>query len=122
MKTAEDYFYEVEFEDTDFSRTPLPFGEYEKCIFRNCSLSKVRLNDYKFVECEFVSCDLSMVKLANTSLRDVKFTECKMLGLKFEECHEFGLAVSFDKCILNDSSFYKTILKKTLFRVQANKH
>jgi uncharacterized protein YjbI with pentapeptide repeats len=39
-----------------------------------------------------------------------------MLGLRFDTCHEFGLSVSFDGCQLNLSSFYKTKIKKTVFK------
>jgi uncharacterized protein YjbI with pentapeptide repeats len=38
-----------------------------------------------------------------------------MLGLRFENCNEFGLSFSFEKCLLNDSSFFKTKIKKTVF-------
>jgi uncharacterized protein YjbI with pentapeptide repeats len=39
-----------------------------------------------------------------------------MLGLQFEECNEFGLAFTFENCRLNNSSFYKLKIKKTLFK------
>lgn len=39
-----------------------------------------------------------------------------MLGLHFDTCSEFGLSFSFDSCQLNHSSFYKTKIKKTVFK------
>jgi len=39
-----------------------------------------------------------------------------MLGLPFYDCSEFGLSFSFDNCNLGHSSFYKTKIKKTVFR------
>jgi len=39
-----------------------------------------------------------------------------MLGLLFEDCNKFGLSFSFDNCILNHCSFYKTKLKKIIFK------
>jgi len=39
-----------------------------------------------------------------------------MLGLQFETCHEFGLSFSFDNCLLNHSSFFKTKLRKMTFK------
>ena len=39
-----------------------------------------------------------------------------MLGLKFESCNEFALSFSFENCILNFSTFYKTKIKKTQFK------
>ena len=38
-----------------------------------------------------------------------------MLGIRFDVCNEFGLSFNFDSCILNNSSFYKLKIKKTLF-------
>src|SRR5690606_664484 len=34
----------------------------------------------------------------------------------FESCNEFGLRFSFDGCQLDHSSFFKTKIKKTLFK------
>jgi len=39
-----------------------------------------------------------------------------MLGLHFDNCNEFGLSFSFENCILNHSTFYKTKIKKTTFK------
>ena len=39
-----------------------------------------------------------------------------MLGLRFDTCNEFGLSFSFDNCQLNHSTFYKTKIKKTVFK------
>ena len=39
-----------------------------------------------------------------------------MLGLHFNNCNVFGLAFSFENCILNHSSFYKVKIKKTTFK------
>ncbi len=39
-----------------------------------------------------------------------------MLGIRFDTCNSFGLSFSFDTCRLNHSSFYKIIIKKTVFR------
>jgi uncharacterized protein YjbI with pentapeptide repeats len=39
-----------------------------------------------------------------------------MLGLQFDHCSAFGLSFRFETCILNHSTFYKTSIKKTLFK------
>jgi uncharacterized protein YjbI with pentapeptide repeats len=39
-----------------------------------------------------------------------------MLGLNFDRCNEFGLAISFENCTLNHASFYQTKIKATLFK------
>lgn len=57
-----------------------------------------------------------MVKLVGTAFRDVNFKECKMFGLQFNDCNEFGQSFRFEGCSLNNSVFYQTSLKKTLFK------
>ena len=39
-----------------------------------------------------------------------------MSGLRFDTCNDFGLSFSFENCLLNHSTFYKTKIKKTLFK------
>ena len=39
-----------------------------------------------------------------------------MLGLYFDSCNKFGLSFSFENCILNHSTFYRTKIKKTTFK------
>jgi fluoroquinolone resistance protein len=90
-------------------------GEYENCTFQNCDFSNYDFSDFKFVECLFEDCNLSLLKLNNTVFRDVKFCACKMLGLHFENCNTFGLALSFDNCLLNHTSFYQIKIKNTYF-------
>ncbi|MFA6875138.1 MAG: pentapeptide repeat-containing protein [Parabacteroides sp.] len=38
-----------------------------------------------------------------------------MLGLHFDDCNQFGFSISFNHCILNHTSFYKTKLKNISF-------
>lgn len=110
------YFEEETFEGLDFGKTTLERGEYESCHFTNCDFLAANLSDFTFVDCEFTSCNLSLAKLNKTAFRDVRFKNCKMLGLHFEHCNGFGLAFSFENCTLNDSSFYQTKIKQTVFR------
>ena len=51
-----------------------------------------------------------------TAFREVIFKDCKMFGLSFSDCNEFGLDFSFENCALNNSSFYKTDIRKTSFK------
>ena len=104
------------FDKIDFTEKPLPKDEYENSIFIMCNFSNSDLSDIKFIDCEFIGCDLSMAKLENTALRDVKFKDSKMLGLQFDTCHEFGLSFSFENCLLNHSSFFKTKQNKIIFK------
>jgi len=108
----EQIFIDETFDKKDFEDSPLARGEYENCIFKHCDFSNTDLSEIIFLECEFIDSNLSLVKLTKTAFRDVKFKDSKMLGLHFENCDEFGLSFSFEKCSLNHSSFYqlKTIL------------
>jgi fluoroquinolone resistance protein len=99
----------------DFFINPLAKGEYENCMFTNSSFLNADLADILFVECEFENCDLSMAKLTNTTLRDIKFKNCKLLGLRFDDCNEFGLSFFFENCNCSHASFFRTKLKKTIF-------
>jgi fluoroquinolone resistance protein len=100
------FIEEKTFDKIDFTQNPLLKGEYEYCTFLNCNLAYVDLSGLKFLECEFAGCNLSLVKLTQTALRSIRFKDCKMLGLDFGDCTEFGFAVKFDNCLLDNSSFY----------------
>ena len=104
------------FQTINYTLSPLPKGEYENCQFINCDFSDTNFSEMKFIDCEFTGCNLSLVKLGKTIFRDINFKDCKMLGLRFDHCSEFGLAFSFDKCILDHCSFYQTKIKKTVFK------
>lgn len=103
--------------DQTFDRTStLAKGEYENCTFKGCNFENYDISEFKFTDCTFDSCNLSLMKLSKTAFRDIKFIDCKMLGLRFDACNDFGLSFSFDGCQLNHSSFYKTKIKKTIFK------
>lgn len=103
------------FKQIDFSEEAPPGEEFENCTFLNCNFSNIDLGGLKFSECLFESCDLSMAGLEGTALQDVTFKDCKLLGLRFDECHNFLLNFSFEECILNFSSFYKLNIPNTPF-------
>ncbi len=104
-----------EFENKDFSETPLPLGEYEECTFRSCNFSGGDLSRSRFIDCEFIDCNLSNATVSGTSFQEVVFQNCKMLGLAFEKCNDFGFAVRFERCQLDHASFYQMKLRRTSF-------
>jgi uncharacterized protein YjbI with pentapeptide repeats len=57
-----------------------------------------------------------MAKLRNTAFQNVQFKVCKMLGMHFEVCSKFLFEVNFEGCLLNLSSFYQMLLKKSSFK------
>lgn len=116
LSMQEVYITDKTFDRNDFTQAPLPKGEYENCTFRNCDFSNTDLSNFKFTDCEFIGCNLSLARLDKTALRDITFRDSKMLGLRFDTCNDFGLSFSFDNCILNHSSFYRTKIKNTVFK------
>lgn len=110
------YFEEQVYEGVDYKVKGLARGQYEACSFINCDFSEADLSDVSFAECQFRSCNLSNVNLGGCTLNDAKFIDCKMLGMLFERCSEYLFTVEFDNCVLNFSSFYKRVIKKTNFR------
>lgn len=104
------------FYDQTFSQhTQLECGEYEQCQFKGCALAEADLSGCKFIDCDFTECDLSLAKIGQTAFQEVRFRGCKMLGLRFDRSNPFGLALSFERCLLNHSSFYQCKLKYTRF-------
>jgi len=110
------FFEEEEYSGIDFTTTPLTRGEYDNCEFTNCQFAGTDLSDYTFFDCLFKDCDLSTSVLKNTTLSNVRFLNCKLLGLQFEQCHEFMFSVRFESCQLNLSSFFKRKVKKGYFK------
>ncbi|MCB0762982.1 MAG: pentapeptide repeat-containing protein [Flavobacteriales bacterium] len=97
-------------ESPDFQK-----GEYENCTFQNCNFSHADLSEFVFMECEFIDCDLSNAQIRKASFKTVTFTRCKLMGLRWDECHNFLLRFTFDECLLNFSSFYAMDIKGTEF-------
>ena len=103
------------FKKVDFTTDYLTLDEYDNCTFVDCNFSDSNLNNIVFVECEFIDCNLSLCKTQNTSFKDVRFENCKLLGLDFSECNPFLLAMNFEGCFMNLSSFYQVKLKEKSF-------
>lgn len=89
--------------------------EYSRCTFDGLDLKSTDLKGKVFVECIFRNCDLSLAGVVRTSWRGVRFENCKLLGLRFDQCHDFLLELAFDTCILDLSSFHGLRLRNTEF-------
>lgn len=103
------------FERIDFTTSSLVKGEYENCTFRNCNFYNTDLSGFVFRESTFDGCDFSLAKLKNTTLNDIRFVNCKLMGIEFHECNSFLFSVSFVRCVLKMSVYYKLKLKKYRF-------
>jgi uncharacterized protein YjbI with pentapeptide repeats len=111
IKTEKKYFSDAVFEKIN----ALEYGEYDNCLFKDCSLMKGDLSDSNFIDCTFENCDLSLTKIMDTSFQNTVFKNCKLLGLHFEKCKPFLFSLGFTDCILNLSSFYRVKLAKSKF-------
>lgn len=109
------YFIDQNFTKAQLLESPLQQGEYENCSFNELDLSEVDFSQYKFIKCRFTDCNLSLTRLSKTAFQEVQFKNCKMLGWRMDQCHEFGLSVSFEQCVLQHASFYKKKLARTRF-------
>ncbi len=103
------------FRKRDFRTDSPEPGEYTACTFEDCVFAGVDLSDLRFVECVFRRCDLSNTKLYRTSLREVRFEACKMLGLRLDSAHAFGLSIAAETCMLDHGVFHKVNLGKSTF-------
>ncbi|MGV3765791.1 MAG: pentapeptide repeat-containing protein [Chitinophagaceae bacterium] len=104
------------FTEIDFTKTPLAQGSFDGCTFSRCDFSNLILGSRTFSSCVFTDCNLSLVQPGNTSFQEVLFKGCKMLGMRFDQCNDFGLSFHFEKCQLNHATFYGKKLKKITFR------
>src|SRR6185436_9693421 len=104
-----------DYDRVNFKENPLVKAEYENCKFISCHFESTDLSEIKFI-CQFRGSNVSLVNLSKTVFRESQFVNCKMLGLQFYNCSEFGLSFTFDNCNLGHSSFYKTKIKKTVFK------
>jgi len=88
---------------------------FEACSFNQCDFTGLNCIDLVFEECEFIDCDFSGAHLNQTAFRQVSFQRSKLIGLNFEALNTFGLALSFNKCILDYSSFFGLKIAQTVF-------
>lgn len=109
-------FEDQTFDGKGLNLIKLERGKYDNCVFLNCDFSNADLGYMVFVECQFDRCNLTMAKIIDTAFRVVEFTDCKLLGLAFDSCSNFLLALSFMRCELNLASFQGLKLKGTHWR------
>lgn len=89
---------------------------FDNCTFSKCDFSNAKIISCSFTDCFFNDCNLSMVNLGLSTLNNVHFRNCKILGVKFNHCHDFIFHVDFDNCILDYSSFERRKMSKTRFK------
>jgi fluoroquinolone resistance protein len=109
------YIEDQTFAQIDFTRRPPEQAQYEQCRFEYCQLAGINLSGLHFIDCSFIGCDLSNALLGKTAFNGVVFEGCKLLGLRFDHCHDVFFTVDFRDCKLYGSSFYQRKLKQTRF-------
>lgn len=107
------YFSDESFTKNNFLE--IVKADYEQCDFVGCDFSDFNFSGFKFSQCRFVDCNLSLAKLGDTALREVEFQNCKMLGLRFEDCNQFGFSIDVKMSLLTHASFYQMDLRKCRF-------
>lgn len=107
------YFTDEQFNNKSIDDIKFEKIQFEDCVFSNCNFSDVVWKDTQFIDCEFHECNLSNAKIEYTSFQTVRFIGCKMIGLQFDHANPFALTLSFEECLLQNSSFYGLNLAKT---------
>ena len=84
--------------------------EFEDCHFQDCNFTDTTFKQCRFIECTFSRCNLSVIKVAQSQFTDVVFEECKLVGVDWTRAAwprlVFSVSLKFNKCIINDSSFF----------------
>lgn len=104
------------FKDLDLAGKEIILKEFENCSFLGCNFSETIFNKCKFYECTFTRCNLSIAKVKSCSFFATVFDESKVIGINWTTATWSNLKlsspISFNKCILNDSSFVGLCLKE----------
>jgi len=84
--------------------------EFEGCHFQDCNFTETIFKKCRFIECTFSRCNLSVIKVHQCQFTDVTFDECKVVGVDWTRASwprlVFSVSLKFNKCIINDSSFF----------------
>lgn len=84
--------------------------EFEGCQFQDCNFTETIFRKCRFIECTFTRCNLSVMKVPQSQFTDVVFDECKLVGVDWTRASwprlVFSVSLKFNKCIINDSSFF----------------
>ena len=112
MKKVEnnEEYIEASFDKQRLQSLEISNSEFEECEFNDCDFSLAIFTRCKFLNCSFNRCNLSLIKIPHSRFFEVDFVDCKLVGIdwttaswpSFNLCSE----LKFERCILNDSSFF----------------
>src|SRR6187431_523865 len=89
---------------------------FENCIFQQCNFSDRRFYKCKFVDCVFTASNLSNINVDYSKFFDTSFNQSKLVGVDWTKADwprfNFTAPISFNECIINDSSFFGLALSE----------
>ena len=106
---------EVKIKNQNFTSDGFDTQEYENTHFLSCDFNQMKTSDIDFIDCVFEDCNLSLIVVNNTGFKNIQFINCKITGVDFSVCNSFLFQVSFSGCNLKLVNFEKTKLTETLF-------
>ncbi|ART79086.1 pentapeptide repeat-containing protein [Oceanisphaera avium] len=108
-------YIEQTFRRRSVTREALNRLEFEDCIFEQCDFSESIFTHCKFIDCTFKDCNLSLINMQSTRWFGVQFFECKLVGVDWTTADwppfHLDSELSFERCILNDGSFFGLTLQ-----------
>lgn len=119
MLTSEKEYFGKFFTNEALVQEELTYKYFEECSFHNCDFTEANLRYSKFIDCSFVDCNLSLAKLNFSKFNSVTFSNCKIIGVDWTVVAWPSIGImsplNFEKCILNDSSFFGLALQDAEF-------
>ncbi|MFD2177642.1 pentapeptide repeat-containing protein [Veronia pacifica] len=90
--------------------------EFEECHFTDCDFSSAIFQRCKFTNCVFERCNLSLTDLSASKLFGIRFLDTKLVGVDWTKAtwpvYHLDFELTFERCILNDSSFFGLTLNE----------
>ncbi|RXJ74919.1 hypothetical protein CS022_01665 [Veronia nyctiphanis] len=105
-----------EYVEKQFGQLAVAYGcyrnvEFEACTFTECDFSECDFDHCRFIDCHFERCNLSLAAFSHTRLNNVVFADCKLVGVDWTRpkwtLFDSGSQITFNTCVLNDSSFFE---------------
>ena len=98
------------FSGIDAENLVITGAEFEDCVFTDCNFSDTTFQKCRFIECSFLQCNLSLANFAQSRFAEVDFVDSKLLGIDWTKAawpkNVFVQPLKFERCKLNDSSFF----------------
>jgi fluoroquinolone resistance protein len=115
LENHSEYFSKI-FDSLDAAGESLTEITFENCIFQQCNFSDAQFYKCKFVDCVFTASNLSNIKVDYSKFFDSSFKESKLVGVDWSKADwprfNFTSPISFNECIINDSSFFRLCLNE----------